>query len=77
MGNAFLQSEPTSADAQLWTSGVAELREALGVGPEGVMKILRNIYGSTTAPRVVSCCGGLVSDAAWLGPCPCRPWHVR
>ena len=47
----LLQTQPTEADAQLWTSGVAELREALGVGAEGIMKIMRNIYGSTTAHR--------------------------
>ena len=51
MATAFLQTAPSSADSQLWTSGVAELREALQVGPEGIMKIQRNIYGSTTAPR--------------------------
>ena len=51
MATAFLQTQPSSADSQLWTSGVAELREALGVGPEGIMRILRNIYGSTPAPR--------------------------
>ena len=51
LATAFLQTEPTEADARLWTSGVVELREALGVGAEGIMKIMRNIYGSTTAPR--------------------------
>ena len=51
LSTAFLQTQPTEADRDLWTSGVAELREALGVGEEGIMKILRNIYGSTTAPR--------------------------
>ena len=56
LATAFLQTQPTDADAQLWTSGVAELREALGVGAEGIMKITRNIYGSTTAP------GGLWLD---------------
>ncbi|CAE7765564.1 unnamed protein product, partial [Symbiodinium sp. KB8] len=39
------------ADQELWTTGVQELRDALGVGSEEVMRILRNIYGSTTAPR--------------------------
>ena len=53
LATAFLQTNPTDADAQLWTSGVAELREALQVGPEGIMKIMRNIYGSTTAPKRV------------------------
>ncbi|CAE7884762.1 unnamed protein product [Symbiodinium microadriaticum] len=28
-----------------------ELREALGIGEEGIMRILQNIYGSTTTPR--------------------------
>ena len=51
LSTAFLQTQPTEADRDLWTSGVAELREALGVGEEGILKILRNIYGSTTAPR--------------------------
>jgi hypothetical protein len=48
---AFLQTAPSAADSQLWTSGVAELREALQVGPAGIIKIQKNIYGSTTAPR--------------------------
>ena len=51
LATAFLQTMPTEADAQLWTTGVDELRQALGVGPEGILRILRNIYGSTTAPR--------------------------
>ena len=51
LATAFLQTQPTAADSQLWTSGVPELREALDVGPEGILKILKNIYGSTTAPR--------------------------
>ena len=48
---AFLQTLPTEADRELWTSGVQELRDALGVGEEGIMRIMKNIYGSTTAPR--------------------------
>ena len=51
LATAFLQTQPTEADERLWTTGVEELRTALGVGPEGIMRILRNIYGSTTAPR--------------------------
>ena len=51
LATAFLQTLPTEADKNLWTTGVEELREALGVGQEGIMRILRNIYGSTTAPR--------------------------
>ena len=51
LATAFLQTKPTEADQELWTTGVEELREALDVGSEGIMRILRNIYGSTTAPR--------------------------
>ena len=51
LATAFLQTQPTEADQNLWTHGVAELRDALGLGPNDVMKILKNIYGSTTAPR--------------------------
>ena len=65
LATAFLQTAPTSADARLWTSGVAELRDALQVGPEGIMRIQRNIYGPTTAPR------GLWLD---LHHKLCEPW---
>ncbi|CAE7333109.1 Smyd3 [Symbiodinium sp. KB8] len=51
LATAFLQTNPTAADECLWTTGVQELRDALGVEEEGIMRILRNIYGSTTAPR--------------------------
>ncbi|CAE7443123.1 Cacna1h [Symbiodinium natans] len=51
LATAFLQTQPTEADQELWTTGVQELRDALGIGSEGVMRVLRNIYGSTTAPR--------------------------
>ncbi|CAE7510524.1 unnamed protein product [Symbiodinium sp. CCMP2592] len=51
ISTAFLQTMPTEADREIWTYGVEELREALGVGSEGIMRILRNVYGSTTAPR--------------------------
>ena len=39
------------ADSQIWTTGVKELRDALQVPHDSVLRILRNIYGSTTAPR--------------------------
>ena len=51
LATAFLQTNPTAADEHLWTTGVQELRDALDVGEEGIMRILKNIYGSTTAPR--------------------------
>ena len=41
LATAFLQTQPTAADEQLWTSGVQELRDALGIGEEGIMRILR------------------------------------
>ena len=49
LATAFLQTAPTEADEQLWT--VAELKEALDVPQNSVLRVLRNIYGSTTAPR--------------------------
>ena len=51
LATAFLQTQPTEADQELWTTGVSELRAALGPPDEGIMRVLRNIYGSTTAPR--------------------------
>ncbi|CAE7821609.1 GIP [Symbiodinium sp. CCMP2592] len=51
LATAFLQTQPTEADQELWTTGVHELREALGLDADSVMRVLRNIYGSTTAPR--------------------------
>ena len=51
LATAFLQTQPTEADQEIWTTGVAELRSALGISDGGIMRILRNIYGSTTAPR--------------------------
>ena len=51
LATAFLQTQPTKADQEIWTTGVKELRQALGVSDDGVLRILRNVYGSTTAPR--------------------------
>ncbi|CAE7647833.1 unnamed protein product [Symbiodinium sp. CCMP2456] len=51
LATAFLQTQPTAADEKLWTTGVQELRDALNVGDEAILRILRNMYGSTTAPR--------------------------
>ena len=51
LATAFLQTQATEADKEIWTTGVRELREALGVDEGGILRILRNIYGSTTAPR--------------------------
>ena len=51
LATAFLQTMPTEADDQLYTFGVPELREALGAPEGSCLRILKNIYGSTTAPR--------------------------
>ena len=51
LATAFPQTQPTEADQRLWTSGVSELKEALDVPEQSVLWILRNIYGSTIAPR--------------------------
>ena len=51
LATAFLQTQPTDADARIWTSGVEELRQALGVDQHAVLRILKNVYGSNTAPR--------------------------
>ena len=51
LATAFLQTMPTEADDQLYTTGVTELRQALGVPEHSCLRILRNIYGSTTAPK--------------------------
>ena len=51
LATAFLQTMPTEADDKLYTTGVPELCEALQAPPGSVLRILRNIYGSTTAPR--------------------------
>ena len=51
LATAFLQTQPTDADSRIWTTGVEELRQALGVDQHAVLRILKNVYGSTTAPR--------------------------
>ncbi|CAK9007573.1 unnamed protein product [Durusdinium trenchii] len=51
MSTAFLQTLPTEESKRLWTTGVKELRDALQIPERGVMRILKNFYGSTTAPR--------------------------
>ena len=51
MSTAFLQTFPTEETKRLWTSGVRELREALQVPEGGVLRILKDFYGSTAAPK--------------------------
>eukprot|EP00438_Fugacium_kawagutii_P003117 Skav222832 [mRNA] locus=scaffold1338:43482:51341:- [translate_table: standard] len=51
LSTAFLQTEQNQEQLRLWTTGVEELRSALNVEKGGVLRILKDFYGSTTAPR--------------------------
>eukprot|EP00438_Fugacium_kawagutii_P031764 Skav205351 [mRNA] locus=scaffold1956:24961:32706:- [translate_table: standard] len=51
LSTAFLQTEQNQEQLRLWTTGVKELRDALDVEPNGLLRILKDFYGSTTAPR--------------------------
>ena len=50
LSTAFLQTAPKE-EMRIWTQGVAELREALGVGDDKLLRVLKDFYGSTTAAR--------------------------
>ncbi|OLQ15076.1 hypothetical protein AK812_SmicGene734 [Symbiodinium microadriaticum] len=50
LSTAFLQTAPKE-EMRIWTQGVSELREALGIGDDQLMRVLKDFYGSTTAPR--------------------------
>ena len=51
LSTAFLQTEKNQESRRLWTTGVKELRQSLGVSQGGLLRILKDFYGSTTAPR--------------------------
>ena len=51
MSTAFLQTEKNQESRRLWATGVKELRQSLGVSEGGLLRILKDFYGSTTAPR--------------------------
>ena len=51
MSTAFLQTLPTEEKKCLWTTGVQELTRTLNIPEMDVMRILKNFYGSTTAPQ--------------------------
>ena len=52
MKTAFLQTGAADVeDKELWTPGVPELRAALGASDHELLRLLRNVYGSATAPR--------------------------
>ena len=50
LATAFLQTAPKE-EMRIWTHGVAELRSALGLAEHQLMRVLKDFYGSTTAPR--------------------------
>ena len=52
MSTAFLQTGKFEMEQQkLWTTGVPELKAALGAEDHEVLRLLRNVYGNATAPR--------------------------
>jgi len=66
MKTAFLQTGGDSVEAQeLWTPGVPELREALGASDGDLLRLLRNVYGSATAPRGLDRRGSDIPTSGW------------
>ena len=52
MSTAFLQTGSVEMQQEeLYTSGVSELKHALGANEDEVLRLLRNVYGNATAPR--------------------------
>ena len=47
----FLQTGKTEEAREIWTYGVPELKQALGAEEHEVLRILKNVYGNSTAPR--------------------------
>ncbi|CAE7794539.1 unnamed protein product [Symbiodinium sp. CCMP2592] len=50
LSTAFLQTAPKE-EMRIWTEGVAELRQALGLRDDQLLRVLKDFYGSATAPR--------------------------
>ena len=50
LSTAFLQTGKKE-EMEIWTTGVPELRAALDIDDGGIMRVLKDFYGSTTAPR--------------------------
>ena len=50
--SAFLQADEGIGTDELYTSGVAEIKHALGVGQREALKVVGAIYGLTNAPRI-------------------------
>ena len=50
MQTAFLQTGKTEEAREIWTYGVPELKQALGAEEHEVLRILKNVYGNSTAP---------------------------
>ena len=51
LSTAFLQTEKNQESQLVWTQGTRELRQALGVSDGDLLQMLKDFYGSTTAPR--------------------------
>ena len=51
MSTAFLQTGKTEEDRRIWMQGVPELNRALGAEPHEAVRVLKNVFGNTTAPR--------------------------
>ena len=50
MSTASLQTEKNQESHRRWTTGVKELRQSLGVSEVGLLRVLKDLYGSTTSP---------------------------
>ena len=52
MSTAFLQTGAQQMEEEkLYTSGVPELKQALGASDAELLRLVKNIYGNSTAPR--------------------------
>ena len=52
MSTAFLQTGSEEMEQEeLYTSGVPELKKALGASQDELLRLMKNIYGNATAPR--------------------------
>ena len=84
LATAFLQTQPTEADQEIWTTGVQELRQALGVSEGGVLRVLGNRawYSSTLKdetgqfPRLIGLMGGHVDDFHCVGDPRSQAWKA-
>ncbi len=66
--SAFLQAAPSEEDKEIFTTGVPELAIALGATPGEALRILRAVYGLTTAPRAFWVDVGEKVKGHWRAP---------